>query len=52
MLLFSSFVETEMRYLLGYLMIYLVFVYVFYNTLVIIYYSLNIMLLHLRRVFI
>ena len=51
MLLFSNFVQPEMRYMLGFLLISVVFVFIVYNTLIIVMYSSRLLILVLQRQF-
>lgn len=51
MFLFSNYVETDVRYGLGYTLISLLFLYVIFNTIVIIYCALDIVFVYIRRVF-
>ena len=52
LLFFSNQVSSQMRVLLGYILIGIVFAYVIYNTIVILIYSLRIMWLYIKRIFI
>lgn len=52
MLTFSNYVDGETRYILGFFFIGICFAYVVYNTIVIIVYSLHLLWLYLRRVFV
>ena len=52
LLCFSSFVNALTRWTIGYLLMGLCFVYVMFNTIVIIYYSLSLIGLYIKRVFI
>ena len=52
LLCYSSFVTSEMRWLLGWVLIGICFVYVIFNTIVIIYYALCLMWLFIKRIFI
>ena len=51
MLLFSNYVQPEMRYMLGFLLISVVFVFIVYNTLIIVMYSSRLLILVLQRQF-
>ena len=52
LLLFSGYVDAETRVLLGYIMIGIIFMFVVFNTIVIIYYTLQRIWLFLKRIFV
>lgn len=52
LLLFSSYTGSKVRVLLGYFLIVLVLIFVIFNTIVIIYYSLQIFYVFLKRIFV
>ena len=52
LLLFNNYMTAEMRYILGFFFIGICFAYVIYNTIVIIVYSLRLLWVYLRRIFV
>ena len=52
MLCFSNFVEPHVRYILGFLLIGIVFAFVIYNTIIMILYSLRLWILFMKREYI
>jgi len=51
LLMFSNYVSARVRDLLGFVLIGFIFAYVVYNTIIIIIYSLRILWMYLRRIF-
>ncbi len=49
MLLFSNFVEPEMRYMIGFFLISIVFIFLVYNFLIMMLFSCNLLILVIRR---
>ena len=52
LLLFSSYVSAEMRYMLGFFLIGICFAYVVFNTVIIITYSLHLLWVLIRRIYV
>ena len=52
LLLFNNYISADMRYILGFLLIGICFAYVVYNTIVIIVYSLHLLWVYLRRIYV
>ena len=52
LLLFSSYVSADMRYLLGFFLIGICFAYVVFNTIIILTYSLHLFWVFLRRIYV
>ena len=52
LLVFNNFISADTRYLLGFILIGICFAYVVYNTIVIVVYSLRILWVYLRRIYV
>lgn len=52
LLCYTNFVSAEMRYILGFILIGIVFAFVIYNTIIMLVFALRIALMYLRRIYV